>query len=144
MPVVSYASLSASPPLVGVSCDPRAFTYIMIAKAGIFSLCFLDRKHLSAVEFLATHSGRISADKLADSGLGHHNGTRLDVPVITESVASLECALVAKKKFGDHVLVVGEVEAARASADFGEYWRFNTYRPILYAGWQGRLSTFRS
>jgi flavin reductase (DIM6/NTAB) family NADH-FMN oxidoreductase RutF len=144
MPVVSYTSLSADPPLVGVSCDPRAFTYLMISKSGSFSLCFLDRIHLPAVEFLAAHSGRNTSDKLADSGLEHRMGRKLDVPVISDSVALLECSLTSRRKFGDHALLVGKVQTARASADFDEYWRYQAYRPILYTGWQGRLATFDS
>lgn len=142
MPVVSYASVSEVPSLVAVSCAPLAFTYLVIAKSRLFSLCFLDRSQTRAVEFLATHSGRGTDDKLADSGLSHRPGRKLDVPVVKESVASLECSLWARRRLGDHVLIVGKVEAAYASADFADYWRFRKYEPILYTGWQGRLTTY--
>ena len=142
MPVVSYASVSEVPSLVAVSCAPGAFTYLVIAKSKHFSLCFLDRDQTRALEFLATHSGRGTTDKLADSGLSHRRGEKLDVPVIKESMAALECSLWARRRLGDHVLVVGKVEAAEASADFADYWRFRRYKPILYTGWQGRLTTF--
>jgi flavin reductase (DIM6/NTAB) family NADH-FMN oxidoreductase RutF len=142
MPVVSYTSVSDVPSLVAVSCAPSAFTYRVIAKSRLFSLCFVGRDQTRAVEFLATHSGRGTSDKLADSGLSHRRGKKLDVPVVKESVASLECSLWGKRRLGDHVMIVGKVEAAEASADFAEYWRFKKYRPILYTGWQGRLTTF--
>jgi flavin reductase (DIM6/NTAB) family NADH-FMN oxidoreductase RutF len=144
MPVVSYASVSETPSLVAVSCDPGAFTYRIISKSRLFSLCILDRSHTPALEFLASHSGRSTMDKLVDAGLSHRRGKRLNVPIIVGSVASLECSLWTKRRFGDHVLVLGKVEAARASEDFKEYWRFHAYRPILYTGWQGRLTTFAS
>ena len=144
MPVISYASLSEVPPLVGVSCNPRAFTYTLIAKSHLFSLCLVDRKRAAAIGFLASHSGSTTKDKLADAGLAHDRGARLDVPVVHDSAAVLECVLHAKRRFGDHVLVVGRVEAARTSDDFKDYWRFRTYRPFLYAGWQGRLTPYRA
>lgn len=94
------------------------------------------------MEFLASHSGRESRDKLSDAGLGHRRGRKLDVPVIQGSVAALECTLWMRKRFGDHVLIVGKVEEALASKDFKDYWSFKSYKPILYAGWQGRLATY--
>jgi flavin reductase (DIM6/NTAB) family NADH-FMN oxidoreductase RutF len=142
MPVTSYVSLSDIPALIGVACNPRAFTYLLITKCRLFSLCLLDLREKDAIAYLATHSGRESNNKLADAGLGHTKGARLDVPVIENAVASLECALLARKKFGDHVLIVGKVEEARAAADFLEYWRFKSYKPILYSGWPGRMATY--
>lgn len=142
MPVISCAALSEVPSLVGVSCNPQAFTYLLVSRSRLFSLCFLDRSRTWVIEFLATHSGRDSQNKLTDAGLAHRKGRMLDVPVIQDAAAFLECTLWAEKKFGDHVLIVGKVEAARASEDFKDYWRFKTYHPILYAGWRGRLTTF--
>ena len=67
MPVVSYTSLSTDPPLVGVSCDPRAFTYLLISKEG-------SSRFASSTEFIFRpwSSSRLirrrnTADKLADS-----------------------------------------------------------------------------
>jgi flavin reductase (DIM6/NTAB) family NADH-FMN oxidoreductase RutF len=142
MPVVSFASLSGVPPLVGVSCDPKAFTYQLVKKSNLFSLCLLGREHVEAMGFLASHSGRKSVDKLTDAGLPHHRGKKLNVPIIDDSAASLECALQSAKTFGDRDLIVGKVEGVHTSADFQEYWRFRSYRPILYTGWQGKLATF--
>lgn len=142
MPVVSYTSLSEAPALLGVSCSPDAFTYRLITRSRLFSLCLVDRDQVQAIEFLASHSGRNSRDKLADSGLSHRRGSKLDVPVVLESVASLECSLMTRKRLGDHVLIVGKVEAAHVSGDFNGYWRFRSYKPVLYTGWQGHLTTF--
>lgn len=142
MPVTSCVALSEVPPLVGISCDPRAFTFLLVVGSRRFSLCFLDRAYVSKMGFLATHSGRSGPDKLADAGLGHDRGIKLDVPVIRDSAAVLECSLTTRRRFGDHVLVVGKIESARAADDFHEYWRYDAYRPILYTGWQGGMTTY--
>lgn len=142
MPVVAYVSLSESPPLLGVSCNPFAFTYKLCVQARAFSLCLLDRKHLGAMERLATVSGAKVKDKLTEVGLQYKTGSKVRTPVITDSAASIECRLVSRKKLGDHVLLVGKVEASRASKDFSDFWEFKGYKPILYTGWREGMTTY--
>jgi flavin reductase (DIM6/NTAB) family NADH-FMN oxidoreductase RutF len=141
MPVVSYTSVSDSPPMVAVSSVPTHYTCKLVLKAGCFSLCILGRDHAGAVARLASVSGSKVEDKLADAGLQYSRGETLRVPVITGSAATLECSLKAKRKFGDHLLLVGEVRAARASDAFDGFWDFARYRPLLYTGWRDGLTT---
>jgi flavin reductase (DIM6/NTAB) family NADH-FMN oxidoreductase RutF len=142
MPVVAYVSLSESPPLLGVACNPLAFTYKLSVKARAFSLCLLDEKELRAVERLAIVSGAKVQDKLKEVGLSHAKGTKVNAPVITSSVGTIECSLVSKRKLGDHILLVGRVEACYAASDFSDFWAYNAYSPILYTGWRGGMSTY--
>ncbi len=141
MPVVSYASISDSPPLVAVACNPESFTCKLVLKASSFSLCILDRDHAKAVARLATTSGSKVKDKLLDAGLKHHPGSKLKVPVIKSAVATLECLLKDEWSLGDHTLLVGSVEAASASKAFDDFWDFQRYHPLLYTGWKEGLST---
>ncbi len=142
MPVVSYASVSDSPPLVAVSCARGGFTLKLALKARAFSLCILDGSHVDALSRLATVSGAKVKDKLADAGLRYRKGDQLKVPIIEGSVASLECSLAFKKRVGDHTLLVGSVEAASANESFSGFWDFRKYRPLLYTGWKGKLTTY--
>jgi flavin reductase (DIM6/NTAB) family NADH-FMN oxidoreductase RutF len=142
MPVVSYSSVSDAPPLVAVSCYPTGFTCRLAQRAGSFSLCILDRDHGDAIARLATVSGAKVRDKLADAGLKYARGTKLNVPIVDGAAASLECSLRSKKKLGDHLMLIGEVEAARATDAFTDFWNFARYRPLLYTGWQGKLTTY--
>lgn len=142
MPVVSYASVSAEPPLVGIACAPRSFTLKLAVASGEFTLCFLDKSRADALTFLATHSGRAFPDKLAAAGLPHRRGSKVGAPVVSDSAAVVECSVSSHRRLGDHILLVGRVEAASASGDFHGYWRFRRYAPILYTGWQGRFSTY--
>ncbi len=143
MPVVSIISLSNSPPLIGVSSSPTHSTHQAIVRKECFSVSWVDASQSHALEVLGTtpHS---SPDKLQSAGLRHTRGRTLDVPIVEGAVAALECALYARQATGDHELLVGKVEEARASEDFQEYWRFETYNPVLYAGIQeGSFRTFR-
>jgi len=142
MPVVSYASISDKPPLLGVACNPYAFTFRLALKARCFSLSLLDTSELSCIERLATISGAKVEDKLAEAGLRHTPGTKVDVPVIAGSAATIECSLLSKRKMGDHILLVGRAEACYASEDFSDFWGFARYRPILYTGWKDGMTTY--
>jgi len=141
MPVVSYTSVSDSPPMVAVSSVPSHYTCRLVLEAGCFSLCILDRDHAGAVARLGSVSGAKVEDKLTDAGLEYTRGEKLKVPVIKGSAATLECSLAAKRRFGDHLLLVGEVRAARAVEAFDEFWDFAKYRPLLYTGWREGLTT---
>jgi len=142
MPVVSYSSVSDSPPMVAVSCLRDGFTCQLALKARSFSLCILEMKHADAVARLGSTSGSLVKDKLAAAGLRHKRGSALRVPVIVGAVASLECALKSRRGIGDHFMLIGEVKAARAEPAFTDYWDFEKYVPILYAGWQDGLATY--
>jgi flavin reductase (DIM6/NTAB) family NADH-FMN oxidoreductase RutF len=141
MPVVSYASVSDSPPLVSVACNPKSFTCKLVLKASSFSLCILDRDHANAIAKLAMTSGSKVKDKLLDAGLKHHLGSKLKVPVIRGAEATLECALRDRWTLGDHTLLVGQVEGASASDAFDDFWDFRKYHPLLYTGWKEGLTT---
>jgi flavin reductase (DIM6/NTAB) family NADH-FMN oxidoreductase RutF len=136
MPVVSVISISGTPPLVGIASSPSHTTHQALVRAGCFSLSWVDASLAHAVEVLGT-TQRTTEDKLRSAGLTHAPGGKLAVPVIEAAVASLECSLHSRLTLGDHELLVGMVESARASDDFHEYWGFLTYEPLLYAGLQG-------
>lgn len=142
MPVVSIMSLSNQPPLIGVASSPSHSTHQAIRKAKAFSACWVDASMVGAVEFLGS-TGHESQDKLGAAGLKHHQGEALDVPVVEEAMAVMECSLTSTQAVGDHELLVGRIEAVRAVEDFQEYWRFEGYRPLLYAGvQQGSLKRY--
>lgn len=142
MPVVSYSALSAKPPLFGVSCSKDSFTLGIASASGAFSLCLLGEEYAGPMATLASGTGRKGADKLAEAGLGHRKGSRLGAPIIAGSAAALECSLQRSLTMGDHVLLVGKIEAALATGDFRGYWRFKSYHPLLYTGWRGGLSLY--
>jgi flavin reductase (DIM6/NTAB) family NADH-FMN oxidoreductase RutF len=143
MPVVSIMSLSNDPPLVAVSSSPKHSTHEAIARTRCFSLCWVDASMTRALEVLGT-TPHTSADKLHSAGLKHTRGRALDVPIVEGAAASLECTLYARQVLGDHELLVGRVQDARASEDFHDYWRFEGYSPVLYAGMQeGAFRTYQ-
>jgi flavin reductase (DIM6/NTAB) family NADH-FMN oxidoreductase RutF len=134
MPVVSLVSLSNKPSRVGFSSFTTHSTYKTILSAHSFSISWLDKRFVNAVELLGLPRVTSVNDKLAFAGFEHHKGRTLDVPVIDSASAVLECSLLNTYNFGDHDLIIGDVKAAYASEDFSEYWQFKDYHPILYIG----------
>jgi len=143
MPVVSMISLSNDPPLIGVASSPEHSTHQAIVSMRCFSLSWVDASMVRALELLGT-TPHDAVDKLHSAGLKHARGRTLDVPIVEGAVASVECTLYARQTLGDHELLVGKVQDARASDDFQEYWRFKKYDPVLYAGIQeGAFKTYQ-
>ena len=142
MPVVSYLSVSDVPPTIGVSCMAKGFTCRLALKARCFSLSVLDRSHAGAMSSLATVSGAKVKDKLNEVGLAYAPGRRAKVPVLVDSVATIECRLTSSRKMGDHLLLMARVEAAYASASFTDFWDYAKYSPLLYTGWKEGLTLF--
>ena len=143
MPVVSYASVSDSPPLVAVACNPQSYTPKLILRSRSFSLSLLGREDTSKLGTLATTHGGDVIDKLAYAGLSHVKGKRLNVPVIEGARATLECSLSSKHLVGDHLLILGQVRGASADGAFTDSWDFRRYRPILYTGWKGGMTSYQ-
>ncbi len=143
MPVVSYASVSTSPPLVAVACNPESFTCKLALRAGTFSLSLLGRDETTKLDKLATTHGGDVKDKLASAGLAHRRGVKLSVPAIAGAWATMECSLRSKQRAGDHLLLVGLVRAAYAADAFSDFWDFRRYKPILYTGWKDGMTTFQ-
>jgi 3-hydroxy-9,10-secoandrosta-1,3,5(10)-triene-9,17-dione monooxygenase reductase component len=144
MPVVSIVAISGTPPFVGIASAPSHSTHQAVIRAGCFSLSWVDAALSRAVEVLGTTQST-TGDKLRSAGLAHTPGEKLGTPMIDGAAASLECSLHSRHSLGDHELIVGLVEDARASDDFQDYWRFESYEPLLYAGIRdGSLRTYRA
>ena len=142
MPVVSYASVSDSPPLVAVGCSPGAFTCKLVTRSHAFSLSLLGSSHIQSVGRLAEVRGSSVRDKLKAVGLAHAKGTKLAVPVIEAAEATLECKVERTVNTGDHRLIIGRVVSARANSSFSDFWDFSRYEPILYTGWKQGMTTY--
>jgi flavin reductase (DIM6/NTAB) family NADH-FMN oxidoreductase RutF len=143
MPVVSYATVSNTPPLVVVACNPESFTCKLTLRARAFSLSLLGRGETSKLDRLASIHGGEVRDKLASVGLKHGMGVKLKVPVISGASATIECSLKSRQRVGDHDLLIGLVRAAHATNAFSDFWDFGKYKPILYTGWKDGMTLFQ-
>lgn len=102
MTVASFASLSLHPPLVLVCVEKSVKTHEAIAASGKFGVSILAQEQTDISAKFASRSD----DKFAgvDVILGE-----LGVPLIANSLTTLECTLRETLPGGDHTIFVGEV-----------------------------------
>ena len=107
MTASSFTAVSLEPPLVLFCADKKALTLPVIAEAGVFAVNVLaiDQYELSAQFALSGN------EELRFEGLACRNGPS-GSPWLPGTLAVLDCRTVATHEAGDHVIYVGEVEAA--------------------------------
>lgn len=107
----SFASLSLDPPLVCFMVGRTSATWPRIARAGVF-----------CVNVLGSHQGELCRG-FAVSGADKFAGVVYDVapvsgsPRLAGAAAWVDCTIHAVHTGGDHLIVVGRVDALGASDD---------------------------
>jgi flavin reductase (DIM6/NTAB) family NADH-FMN oxidoreductase RutF len=120
MTVSDFAGVSLDPPLLLVCADKRSNTLPLI-EAG---RCFCVNLLAAGQEGLSNRFASKEHEWTRFEGLDCERGAT-GAPHIPGALASLDCAVVALHEAGDHVIVVGQVEAAAHDAA----------EPLLY--WSG-------
>ncbi len=122
----SFASLSLAPPLVTFMVARTSTTWPRIARAGVFCVNILGAEQGELCRAFAV-SG---ADKFA--GVSHTPSPVTGSPQLTAVPAWIDCRIHAVHTGGDHLIVVGRVEALGAPTEAA---------PLLYhRGHFGRFS----
>lgn len=101
----SFCSVSLDPPLVAWYLSDRAPSLPVFQHASHFAV------HVLAADQqeIASHFARPSEDKFALLGDRVARGLG-DVPVLVDALARFECRKAELVTYGDHVMVLGEVE----------------------------------
>jgi flavin reductase (DIM6/NTAB) family NADH-FMN oxidoreductase RutF len=107
MTVSAFSSLSLSPPLVLVCVDHTASMYPVLEQATVFAVNILAAGQEAVSRRFASREG----DRF--KGLGFSRGLT-ECALLDDTQASLECRITARHHEGDHMIVVGHVEAAAA------------------------------
>ncbi|MBT2446813.1 flavin reductase family protein [Streptomyces sp. ISL-43] len=121
----SFASLSLDPPLVTFMVARTSTTWPRIARAGVFCVNILGAEQGALCRAFAV-SG---ADKFA--GVEHSPAPATGSPQLDAVPAWIDCRIHAVHTGGDHLIVVGKVEAMGAAGE-GE--------PLLFH--KGRFGRF--
>jgi len=120
----SFSSLSLDPPLIAFMVGRTSTTWPRIARAGVF-----------CVNVLAGHQGGLcrsfavsGADKFA--GVAHDAAPVSGSPRLAGVLAWIDCTIHAVHTGGDHLIVVGRVDALGAGDEDGEPLLFHKGRFI--------------
>jgi flavin reductase len=125
----SFTSVSLNPTLVLVSINQHNATHALVKRAGYFVLNILSVHQ----EYLAKRFAKQvtqPADPFSD--VQHHPAIS-GAPIFDESIAHLDCRVVATHDAGDHTIFIGEVQDAGFGA--GRYadpllWLDGNYRQL--------------
>ncbi|MEV0782661.1 flavin reductase family protein [Streptomyces sp. NPDC050423] len=109
----SFASLSLDPPLVTFMVARTSTTWPRIARAGAFCVNILGAEQGALCRSFAV-SG---ADKFA--GVAHTPAPATGSPLLDSVPAWVDCRIQAVHTGGDHLIVVGRVEALGAADEDG-------------------------
>ena len=109
MTVTAFSSVSADPPLILVCLNQSADTAENIDQNQRFAVNILSDKQQDASNNFS--GGSSQEDRFAQTCW--HVGTT-GVPILDDSIMSLECKVVDKISAGSHWVVIGAVEAANS------------------------------
>ena len=115
MTVSAFCSVSLNPPLVLICIEKNASAYEALTAASGFVVNIL----AAAQEQIARRFAIVDIDRF--EGVGYSRSQN-GFAVLDDVLGVIECATFAKHDAGDHTIIVGEVEAARA----------NNGTPLLY------------
>ncbi|MBB5912206.1 flavin reductase (DIM6/NTAB) family NADH-FMN oxidoreductase RutF [Nocardia transvalensis] len=119
MTASSVTSLSLRPPLLLACLAVGSGTLAAIERSGSFAVTLLTEDQRAIAEDFASRSG----SRFAGAGFRHVLG----VPVLSESLAWAACLLVDARRYGDHVVVVGEVTALETDSGRPLLWHSQTF-----------------
>jgi flavin reductase (DIM6/NTAB) family NADH-FMN oxidoreductase RutF len=106
---LNWASqVSFDPKLLGISVEREAFTHELIEAGGVFALCLIDREDRAIVrKFTKPVDVDLNAHTL--NGFEYFDGPATGAPVLSQSVAYLECELRQPVAVRNHTLFLGEL-----------------------------------
>ena len=108
--ISAFASVSPEPPLVTIMIDQRHRAYSMLETEGAaFAVNILRQDQ---IEFSNRFAWVKDADRFA---LGDWKKAPSGVPVLTDSLAWLDCSIYARYPAGTHTIYVGEVQASEVN-----------------------------
>ena len=129
MTVSAFSSVSLEPPLVLVCAALESITLEVIEASRVF-----------AVNLLAAGQSELS-DRFASKEWEYRRFEGVEwragatgAPLLPGSLASLDCRVVASHGAGDHVIYVGEVEAAELGTEEPLVYYAGAYRALVPRG----------
>lgn len=112
MTASAFCSVSLRPPLVLVCVDHLAETYLHLREHGQFGVSVLKQEQEALSEFFADPER--NPDAAYRLGI-HYGHMKTGMPVLEDTLANMDCRIVAAHAAGDHTIFVAEVREVRLS-----------------------------
>ena len=99
--------ISDAPKLVGVGVENAALTHELVVAGGCFSLCVIDREDRAIVR---KFTKPVEVDPVASTLNGFPFTSKVTgAPILTQSVAYMDCRVTDSVEAGHHTFFIGEV-----------------------------------
>lgn len=108
--------VSSEPAMMAISVYEGHYSIGAIRHSRCFTIAFPSSDMSEAALFFGKHSGR-DTDKFAAFECATSKASEIDSVLLDDAVANFECKLVWEKQAGDHIVFVGEVEAAHINME---------------------------
>lgn len=103
----AFASVSLDPMLALVCISKNAATHELVARNGIFAVNILSD---SQREWSKRFAHQVNTDD-PFAGIAYHSAVT-GSPILDDSIAYLDCRVIAAHDTGDHTIFIGHVQAA--------------------------------
>jgi len=136
MAVAWHAIVSTDPPAYGVSISPKRFTHSLITESKSFCVNFLPKDRAELVAAVGGCSGR-DIDKFKEFRIKTVDPLAVDVPVLEDAYAALECKVFSAVSCGNHDWFVGHIIAShydRSAFDTDGVMNVSAAKPTAYMG----------
>ena len=110
------AIVSDDPVMYMLGIDDPAYTLELIRNNKEFVIAFPSKAMAKETLYAGTVHGH-NIDKGKASGLAFSPASKVDVPILTDAVANIECKLVTEYRPGNCPLVIGEAVACHVNTD---------------------------
>jgi flavin reductase (DIM6/NTAB) family NADH-FMN oxidoreductase RutF len=100
--------VSFDPKWIGIGVEKDAFTHELIVAGGVFSLCLVNRDDRAIVRKF-TKPVEVDLGARTLNGFSYFDGPVSGAPVLSQSVAYVECEVRQPVEVGNHTLFLGEV-----------------------------------
>lgn len=123
------APVSFKPPLIGVFVGEERFTRTLVEQADTFGISLLSDDQAWIARACGRHSGR-EVNKIEAFQIPTEPALYIPAPLIAGASAHIECRTLDKRRYGSHLLVVGEPLRAVGNPHKGTlaYHRGHYYR----------------
>jgi flavin reductase (DIM6/NTAB) family NADH-FMN oxidoreductase RutF len=140
-----HSSISAKPPLYGISIASKRFTYQLIAESREFGINFIPYQKAALAAAIGGISGE-QMDKFERFDIHKDKPLKTMAPVLKAAYATYECKLVDERPYGDHIWVVGEIVAVHFVQEAftpAGILNLDKVEPLLYIGSDSYATTDR-
>lgn len=126
--------VSVKPPTLAFAIRRETHSYGLLEETREFVVNMAGCELAREVLYCGRNSGK-DVDKFKVTGLTAGKARKVAVPIVNECIAHIECRVSEVISKGDHVLVMGDVQAAYARKEaFRGIYDLKRFQPLLHLG----------